>query len=225
MPKRNAVSDVESSASASPPFEDDNLEDSIMAVVSVTQLEDFEEENFFGQPGNTKSSNTHTIVNFTEHAVSLEEAVLETNTVEKSRISSAASKSSFSSGGSGGTTLSSSTQSFSSVGSVACKAVGTTITTPTQETHKLTIVEIVKSIPSLFFGKKRPSFLLVLLVFISIAVSAPVASTLALVCSFQCFTIITNTRMSTRLGAFKEHKPSFKHKRLCLGPLLSTILL
>ena len=165
MPKKNAV--VDSNIALSDDLGIPSLA-SVCIDISVHNSED----------QLTTGKTTPNVVNFTEHSV--EEIVLaEFHAAPTQEVASSASKVSISSGGSDHTI-----QSASSVGSVASLAVGTSASIKQIEAHKVTVKEIIKSLPSLFFGKKRPSFLLVLLVFMAIAVSAPAASTLILVTLF-----------------------------------------
>lgn len=171
MPKKNAV--VDSNISMSDDLGIPSLA-SVCIDISVHNSED---------QLTTGNKTPHNVENFTEHSV--EEIVLaEFHAAPTQEVASSASKVSISSGGSENTI-----QSTSSVGSVASLAVGTSASIKQIEVHKVTVKEIIKSLPSLFFGKKRPSFLLVLLVFMAIAVSAPAASTLILVTLFFVYSL------------------------------------
>lgn len=167
MPKKNAVVD---SNAALGEGEDLNIPSLDSICISVHNSED----KIATIEAPTRSQNS---VNFAE-THSVEEIVLEEFGPHRN-ASSSASKTSMSSGGSDN--RSQSMQSVSSIGSVASQAVGTSVSIKPAEEHKMTIKEIIKSLPSLFFGKNRPSFLLVLLVFMAFAVAAPAASTLILV--------------------------------------------
>lgn len=183
---KNAVIDIHMTVNTNEPIDLTSSTPAVNTIVSSSVSSSID-NNYFDENDQTPALPQPTVKSVSFHS-SLDD-LLPTILPDKSLsvAASTVSSNSMESGqareaGSDSASRQSSKSSFSSVGSVASNAVGTSVSkkleTPKQN---ISFKDFIFAIPSLFFGKQRPSFLLVLLLFIGIAVTAPVASTLIMV--------------------------------------------